>query len=62
MKRVYSLRTDAYAHILPRKYKDALYKISLKRVSPPNHRCSPTPLEYDLDQRFRVMGGYDGLV
>jgi len=58
MKQVYQLKIDAYAHIVPPKYKEALYK-----VAPEMHdrQIMPCPPLYDLDRRFRIMDKYEPL-
>lgn len=54
----YSLKIDAYAHIVPPKYREALYK-----VAPEMHdrQVLPCPPLYDLDRRFRIMDKYEPL-
>ena len=54
----YSLKIDAYAHIVPPKYREALYK-----VAPEMHdrQVLPSPPLYDLDRRFRIMDKYEPL-
>ena len=56
MKLPYALKIDAYAHIIPPKFKDALY-----RVSPKMHdqQILPELSLYDLDARFRIMDKYE---
>ncbi len=56
MKQLYSLKIDAYSHIVPPKYKEALYK-----VAPELHdrQIVPFPPLYDLDRRFRIMDKYE---
>jgi aminocarboxymuconate-semialdehyde decarboxylase len=58
MKQPYSLKIDAYAHIVPPKYREALYK-----VAPEMHdrQVLPCPPLYDLDRRFRIMDKYEPL-
>lgn len=58
MKLPYSLKIDAYAHIVPPKYREALYK-----VAPEMHdrQVLPSPPLYDLDHRFRIMDKYEPL-
>lgn len=56
------MRIDIFPHILPAKYKDALYKMpsfdaKMQRRGNPIIR----PL-YDLDLRFRIMDKYEGLM
>ncbi len=52
----YSLKIDAYAHIVPPKYREALYK-----VAPEMHdrQVLASPPLYDLDSRFRIMDKYE---
>ena len=56
----YSLKIDCYAHILPLKYKEALY-----RLAPPSPRqkknIDTLVTLFDMDARFRLMDKYDGL-
>jgi predicted TIM-barrel fold metal-dependent hydrolase len=56
MKQPYSLKIDAYSHIVPPKYKETLHK-----VSPEKHdqQIVPCPPLYDLDARFRIMDKYE---
>jgi len=56
MRLPYSLKIDAYTHIIPRKYKEAIYK-----VVPEQHdlQIVPCPPLYDLDARFRIMDKYE---
>jgi aminocarboxymuconate-semialdehyde decarboxylase len=58
MKPPYELKVDAYAHIVPPKYREALYK-----VAPEMHdrQVAPCPPLYDLDARFRIMDKYEPL-
>jgi aminocarboxymuconate-semialdehyde decarboxylase len=56
MKLPYQLKIDAYAHIVPEKYRQALYKVAPK-IHDEQILFSP-PL-YDLDQRFRIMDKYE---
>jgi len=63
MKRTYALKIDAFSHITPKKYLDALEKLSPRvpsQIILPTRPVSP-PL-YDLEHRFRIMDRYDGLV
>ena len=63
MKRVHPLKIDAFSHITPKKYLEALEKLSPRiagQVIVPTRPVAP-PL-YDLEYRFRIMDGYDGLV
>jgi aminocarboxymuconate-semialdehyde decarboxylase len=60
MNESYSLKIDIFPHILPVKYKEALYKIA------PDFRMKRSidmvPTLYDLERRFRIMDKYEGLV
>jgi predicted TIM-barrel fold metal-dependent hydrolase len=58
MKQPYQLKIDAYSHIVPPKYREALYK-----VAPEQHdqQIVPCPPLYDLDARFRIMDKYEPL-
>lgn len=56
MSNISSLRIDAYSHIMPQKYKDALYKESLTMP----HFLRPAL--YDLDERFRILDKYEGII
>ena len=51
------MKVDIYPHILPTKYKEALYKIVV------SHRLKETieaiPTLFDLDLRFRILDKYD---
>jgi aminocarboxymuconate-semialdehyde decarboxylase len=52
---------DIFSHILPIKYKEALYKIApsgfyIKDV------IETLPTLFDLDHRFRIMDKFEGLV
>ena len=55
----YLLKIDAYSHIAPTRYKDALEKISPKAAA---YMIDPFPPLYDLDRRFSIMDRYEGLV
>jgi uncharacterized protein len=52
----YPLKIDAYAHIVPPKFKETLHKIA-----PQMHDrfIMPNPTLYDLDIRFRMMDKYE---
>lgn len=58
MKKSYSIKIDAYSHIIPAKYLEALRKISTTVVT---HKIIPTKPLYDLESRFRIMDMFDGL-
>ncbi len=51
----YPLKIDAYAHIIPPKYREALYKIAPKIH---DAQILPEISLYDLDARFRIMDKY----
>ena len=59
MKKLYPLKIDAYAHIVPPKYKELLEKIAPNEVA---YKIDPITTLYDLDYRFRIMDRYEGLV
>ena len=59
MKKSYPLTIDAFAHITPKKFLDALQKISPEDCK---RRILHTPPLYDLDARFKIMDRYDGLM
>jgi predicted TIM-barrel fold metal-dependent hydrolase len=59
MKKLYPLKIDAYSHIAPQKYKEALEKVAPKHCA---YMLDPWPPLYDLDERFRIMDKYEGLV
>lgn len=55
------MKIDIFQHILPLKYKEALYK-----AAPPNFYLRDVieslPTLFDLDHRFRIMDKFDGLM
>ena len=59
MKSPYSLKIDAYSHISPPKYSEAVRKLSPEVY---NQILAHTPPLFDLDERFRIMDMYEGLV
>ncbi len=59
MSRDYALKVDAYAHVAPIKYLEALQKIAPEDST---RKIGPTPPLYNLDERFRIMDKFDGLV
>ena len=62
MKQAYPSKIDAFSHITPIKYLDALEKLSPRvagKIVVPTRPVAP-PL-YDLEHRFRIMDRYDGL-
>lgn len=56
MGKTYPLKIDAYSHIAPPKYIEALEKANLKTPH------IPRPALYDLDVRFSIMDKYDGIL
>jgi predicted TIM-barrel fold metal-dependent hydrolase len=52
----YPLKIDAYAHIVPPKYGEALRKIAPQMY---DAQVMPFPTLYDLDARFRIMDKYE---
>jgi predicted TIM-barrel fold metal-dependent hydrolase len=52
----YSLKIDAYSHIVPPKYREALYKVAPEMHDRQVLTCPPL---YDLDARFRIMDKYE---
>ena len=57
------MKIDAFAHIIPPKYKEALYKRADKRFSSGkwDQVIDGTPALSDLDNRLRVIERYQGL-
>jgi len=57
------MKIDAFAHILPPKYKEALYKRSDHRFRDGKWDAviDGTPALFDLDNRLRIMEKYEGL-
>jgi uncharacterized protein len=55
----YTLKIDAYSHIAPRRYRDALERISPNLAA---YMIDPFPPLHDLDSRFRIMDRYPGVV
>lgn len=63
MSEAYPLKIDAFSHITPVKYLEALDQLSPRAVGEtiiPTRPISP-PL-YNLDDRFRIMDKYDGIM
>ena len=58
MKPLYELKIDAYAHIIPPKYKEALRKVIPDLY---DRQIAPYPSLFDLDARFRIMDKYEPL-
>jgi len=55
------VKIDIFPHILPIKYKEALYKVAPQGFYIQNVIDS-TPTLFDLDYRFRIMDKYEGLM
>lgn len=58
MRNLYQLKIDAYSHVVPLKYKEALYKIAPEQV---DIKIAPHPALYDMERRFRIMDRYEPL-
>jgi uncharacterized protein len=58
MKPVYELKIDAYAHIVPPKYSEELYKTAPELYE---RQVRPYPTLWDLDARFKIMDKYEPL-
>jgi len=56
MGKTYSLKIDAYSHIAPLRYREALQKVTLK--TPHLDR----PALYDMEERFRILDKYEGIL
>jgi predicted TIM-barrel fold metal-dependent hydrolase len=56
MKETYPLKIDAYAHIVPPKYRESLRKAATEMHDALIVRHRPL---YDLDERFRIMDKYE---
>lgn len=55
------MKIDVFPHILPIKYKEALYRVAAPGFYLQNVIDS-IPTLYDLDYRFRIMDKYEGLM
>ncbi|MFC1942809.1 amidohydrolase family protein, partial [Chloroflexota bacterium] len=55
----YTLKIDAYSHITPAKYYEAIKKIAPDMVA---QKVSPVRPLYDMDHRFQLMDRHEGLV
>ena len=53
---MYSLKIDAYSHIAPPRYKKVLEGAGLQTPH------IPRPALYDLEERFRILDKYDGIL
>ncbi len=54
------MKIDIFNHVVPQKYKEALYKV-LPDGSPAQMIIDSFPALYDMDQRFAVMDKFEGL-
>lgn len=55
------MKIDIFSHILPTKYKEALYEVAPKGFYIQNI-IDGVPTLYDLNRRFQIMDGYEGLM
>jgi len=58
MKQFYSLKIDAYAHIVPPEYKETLQNVAPEQYE---QKVARRPALCDLDARFRIMDKYEPL-
>ena len=58
MKLPYELKIDAYAHIVPPRFKETLHKVTPDLYDRQVLPCTPL---HDLDARFRIMDKYEPL-
>ena len=58
MKLPYELKIDAYAHIVPPRFKETLHKVTPALYDRQVLPCTPL---HDLDARFRIMDKYEPL-
>ena len=60
------MKIDIFPHIIPIKYKDALYKKTMSNAGQQGRRevdkIAALPSLFDLDVRFRIMDKYEGLL
>ena len=54
------MKIDVFNHVVPQKYKDALYK-AIPQGSPPQVLIESVPTLFDMDHRFRIMDKFEGL-
>jgi len=54
------MKIDVFCHVVPQKYKEALYK-AIPEGSPPQMLIESVPTLFDMDRRFRIMDKFDGL-
>jgi uncharacterized protein len=54
----YSLKIDAYSHIVPPRYKEVLYKLAPDQF---NNKIAHAPPLFDLEYRFRAMDKFEPL-
>ena len=58
MRPPYELKIDAYSHIVPPKYSEALRKVAPELY---DRQVAPYPTLHNLDERFRIMDKYEPL-
>ena len=60
------MKIDVFPHIIPLKYKEALYKKTMSDKGPQGRRevdkIEAIPSLFDVDVRFRIMDKYEGLL
>jgi uncharacterized protein len=54
------MKIDAYSHVIPERYKDALYK-AIPPGIPVRKIIDSLPTLYDMDHRFRIMDKFEDL-
>jgi predicted TIM-barrel fold metal-dependent hydrolase len=61
MSNLYHLKIDIFSHIMPPKYKDALFKI-LPADSCWRKNVESRPTLFDIERRLGIMDRFDGMV
>ncbi len=60
------MKIDVFPHVIPVKYKEALFKMTMSDKGPHERRevdkIEALPSLFDLDVRFRIMDKYEGLL
>jgi predicted TIM-barrel fold metal-dependent hydrolase len=59
LTQTYPLRIDAYAHIVPPRYKELLHEVCPEEC---DRKVTPFPALWDLEERFRIMDRYGELM
>ena len=54
------MKIDVFCHVVPQKYKEALYKV-IPEGSPPQMLIESVPTLFDMDRRFRIMDKFEEL-